>query len=154
MGLRDLFIAKAKVKPRQEVIVTEADIPGVRPEATGGGGQGDSASSGTPVFLTPQSLVTFPGASLAVLILWKTMSLMIPAWSGWNVVPIILSILVGALIYYMSLTDEMTRKDRVLGGFLAFLNACYVALFVIGVPLTFQTTQSPASPPPAANTSK
>lgn len=144
MGLRDLFIAKPPTKPHKEVVTTEADIPGVRP-GPAGGNQGDGTTSGTPVFLTPQSLVTFPGASLAVLILWKIIGLIVPAWSTCNVVPITLALLVGALIYYISLTDEMTKKDKVLGAFLALLNACYVALFVIGVPLTFQQTPPPVS---------
>jgi hypothetical protein len=117
MGLRDLFIARAPARPLKEVMVTENDIPAGRRESAAGGGQGEGGTSGTPVFLTPQSLVTFPGASLAVLILWKTFGLLVPAWSTWNVVPVLLALLVGAFIYYMSITDEMTRKDMILGPF-------------------------------------
>jgi hypothetical protein len=152
MGLRNLFIAKTPTQPGKAVIVADSNITGAPAASVGGGSEGDG--SGTPVFLTPQSLVTFPGASLAVLILWKTIGLLIPAWSSANAVAIILALLVGALIYSMSLTEAMDKKDKILGAFLALLNACYVALFVIGVPLTFQNTQPAAPAPPAAQTNK
>ena len=152
MGLRSLFIAKRGTPPGQAPIVAQGGVIGPQPAGVGGGQQGND--SGTPVFLTPQSLVTFPGASLAVLILWKILGMLVPAWSTTNAVPIVLALLVGALIYYMSLTAAMDRKDRILGAFLALLNACYVALFVIGVPLTFQNTPPAAPAPPAAHTNK
>ncbi|HEU5115615.1 MAG TPA: hypothetical protein VFT74_02960, partial [Isosphaeraceae bacterium] len=63
------------------------------------------------------------------------------------------SILIGGVIYWASLTPDMTRKDQVIGGCLAFLNSCYVALFVIGIPLTLSQMETSApntAPPPAA----
>ncbi len=101
---------------------------------------------GTPVFLTVQSLVTFPGSSLAVLILWKTLGLLHAPLGASNAVPILISLGVGALIYYISLAPTMTRNDKLIGAFLALLNSCYVALFVIGVPLTIQSAQAPPAP--------
>lgn len=110
---------------------------------------------GTPVFLTPQSFITFPGSSLAVLILTKTFEVVFPSFHNVHAVPVFASLLIGAVIYWASLSPEMTRKDRVIGGCLAFLNSCYVALFVIGIPLTLNQMQGPVSAsttPPVATT--
>lgn len=111
---------------------------------------------GTPVFLTPQSFLTFPGTSLAVLILTKTAEVVFPSIHNVHAIPVLASILIGAVIYWASLTPDMTRKDMVIGGCLAFLNSCYVALFVIGIPLTLTQMENAApsttSPPPSATT--
>lgn len=149
MSLRDLVVAPAALSGhiRSAPAIGErrerpSAVPSARTPATPSpqpsGGDPTSPSGGTPVFLTSQTIVTFPGASLAVLILWKMAGLVIPSWNS-NIVPIVLALIVGVIIYYVSLSDNMTRKERVLGGFLALLNSCYVALFVIGVPLTFRS---------------
>jgi hypothetical protein len=126
MEFRDLVVAK---KPMP-------DAPHVAAAAVGGPAGGGQDSE-TPVFITPQSLVTFPGASLAVLILWKVLGLLFGTWVAGNWLPVVLSLGIGALIFYLSITPNMTKRDLWLGAFLALLNSCYVALFVLGVPLTF-----------------
>jgi hypothetical protein len=135
MNLRYFFV----VPPNNEAAQAAA--------MTAGAGAGGGAGADTPVFITPQAFATFPGASLAVLIIWKTLGLVVPQVNTGYVVPFIASLIVGGLIYYMSLTATMTSKDRAVGLFLAFVNSCYLALFVIGIPLTFGMNAPPTSQP-------
>ena len=123
MKIRDIVVAKAR--------------PPEGPVAKGPARAGEETPAETPVFITPQTLVTFPGASMVVLIIWRTLGLAFPALETMNLVPIIAALIVGVLIYLVSLTPNMTTKEKAIGAFLALINAMYIALFVLGVPVTF-----------------
>lgn len=120
MKIRDIVVAPAR---------TPSATAATRGEA--------ARTAETPVFITPQTFVTFPGASTVVLIVWRMLGLAVPAWESANLVPIIAALIVGALIYLISLTPDMTLKEKAIGAFLALINAMYIALFVLGVPVTF-----------------
>ncbi len=147
-NLQSMVIAKRKTPPPPIAPAAEAqtdrDLTPPTPPAE---------APGTPVFLTPQSFLTFPGTSLAVLILTKTAEVVFPSIHNVHAVPVLASLVIGGVIYWASLTPDMTRKDQVIGACLAFLNSCYVALFVIGIPLTLsQMQESTPTPTPAAAT--
>ncbi len=127
-NLQNMVIAKRAPAPRRGLETAPADTRDLAPPPV--------EAPGTPVFLTPQSFLTFPGTSLAVLILTKTAEVVFPSIHNVHAVPVLASIAIGTVIYWASLTPDMTRKDQVIGACLAFLNSCYVALFVIGIPLT------------------
>ncbi len=128
MKIRDIVVAKSY--PPQAAAAQEGAVKGIAPAAP-------PAATETPVFITPQTLVTFPGASMVVLILWRTLGLAYTPLETMNLVPIIAALIVGALIYLVSLSPDMTPKDKAIGAFLALINAMYIALFVLGVPVTF-----------------
>mgnify|MGYP006289171827 CR=1 FL=1 len=128
MKIRDIVVATGRVPKRERD--EEGAVKGIARAAP-------PATVETPVFITPQTLVTFPGASMVVLIIWRTLGLAYPPLEEMNLVPIIAALIVGALIYIVSLSKEMTLKEKLIGAFLALINAMYIALFVLGVPVTF-----------------
>lgn len=94
----------------------------------------------SPVFLTPQSLVTFPGASLAINIVWNAVAVVNRNWATAALVPMVVALLIGGLIYWVSLSDQMARKDRVMGLAIAFVNSLWLGLNALSVNII--------SPPP------
>lgn len=94
----------------------------------------------SPVFLTPQSLLTFPGASLAINIVWNAVAVVNRNWATAALVPMFVALLIGGLIYWASLSDQMARKDRVMGLAIAFVNSLWLGLNALSVNII--------SPPP------
>lgn len=124
MNLRDtirpLFVARASATlPSKEIGPAEGTTPSTQPAA--------------PVFLTPQSLVTFPGAALAINILWNFIAVLSRDLAQLAIVPLGLGLLIGAIIYVVSLSPGMSRRDKLLGGFVAFINAAWLGLNALGV---------------------
>jgi hypothetical protein len=94
----------------------------------------------SPVFLTPQSLVTFPGASLAINIVWNALAVINRNWASAALVPMVVALLIGGLIYWVSLSDQMARKDRAMGLAIAIVNSLWLGLNALNVNII--------SPPP------
>lgn len=86
-----------------------------------------------PVFLTPQALFSFPGASLAVNLLWRFAAVVHPPFANGVLVPIVSALLVGFVIYLQSETEEMNSKQKSVAIFIAFLNSIWLSLVVMGV---------------------
>ncbi|MCS6843906.1 MAG: hypothetical protein NZ528_06215 [Caldilineales bacterium] len=116
--IRPLFVARAS-----------SSLPSKGPQAT----EGPTAQPASPVFLTPQSLVTFPGAALAINILWNFIAVLSKDLAQMAIVPLGLALVIGAIIYVVSLSPDMSRKDKLLGGFVAFINAAWLGLNALGV---------------------
>lgn len=96
------------------------------------------AETGKGVFLTPQSLVTFPGSTFAVGLLWKVIITLMPAWKDSLFVPFFLSLGIGLLVYLVAITEPnitQTRRDRVIGSFVALVNTFYIFASVTGISL-------------------
>jgi hypothetical protein len=87
----------------------------------------------SPVFLTPQSLVTFPGASLAINIVWNAIAVVNRNWATAALVPMVVALLFGGLIYWISLSDQMARRDRVMGLAIAVVNSLWLGLNALNV---------------------
>lgn len=87
----------------------------------------------SPVFLTPQSLVTFPGASLAINIVWNAVAVFNRNWASAAFVPMIVALLIGGLIYWVSLSEQMARKDRAMGLAIAIVNSLWLGLNALNV---------------------
>ena len=87
----------------------------------------------SPVFLTPQSLVTFPGASLAINIVWNAVAVVNRNWATAALVPMVVALLIGGLIYWASLSDQMARKDRAMGLAIALVNSLWLGLNALNV---------------------
>jgi hypothetical protein len=118
-----------------ETPITPGPSPaGGGPARGGPAAPDDAAGSPQPLgqFITPQSLVTFPGATGVIYVLKQAVFLLVPAavaieiWIGF-----VLSVLVGLGIFYMNVTDPAAPvKGREFGisAIIAGLNT--VVLFV------------------------
>ncbi|HEU0082742.1 MAG TPA: hypothetical protein VFQ87_07690 [Bradyrhizobium sp.] len=131
---RRLFNSPVKqtiVVPSNDALRGEPNLSGAPAETTTEKTQG--------VFLTAQSVLTFPGATAAVLLIWHVAGYLNPEWAASRWTPFVLSMLTGAFIYGVGVTDPntvMSKRDKVIAVPLAFLNALQVFAAVIGIPLS------------------
>ena len=65
------------------------DLVSVYPEQASTSTTGTVKSKG--VFITIESLLTFPGASTSVVIIWKVLGAVVPGWGQSAVVPVVTS---------------------------------------------------------------
>jgi len=93
------------------------------------------ASPSVSVFLTPQSLVTFPIASMVVSIVWKVLANVFPAWGGSKVTLLVIALVVGTLIYLISSGGKGTVRERAIGIFIAIFNSFFLAATAMGIDL-------------------
>ena len=88
----------------------------------------------TPVFVTEQSLITFPVAALAVNVIWRVLGAMVPAWANNLGVGIVVAFAIGLFIYALSVdwvnyTTE--QKLKALG--IAIINCFFLAASALGL---------------------
>jgi CspA family cold shock protein len=98
-----------------------------------------TSASGTPasqgsvgVFITRQSIVAFPIASMAVILVTKVLHVVFQT-SNSPLIPFCVSIAVGLFLYYISLSTSPTRRDKVEGLGIAILNSFLLAASALGV---------------------
>ena len=128
---------------RDLVNVRTSSTPPVRkrgePQPAGAkkdGERGGENKEATGVFITPQSLATFPVATAAVGIVWKVAETLVPSWKDALIVPAIISLLLGALLFFISITDpdaKRTSRDLVIGVVVAIINSCYLFASAVGI---------------------
>src|SRR5262249_30486007 len=89
------------------------------------------------VFLTPQSLTSFPIASFVVSMLWLLCQKLWPTWGQSAWVVIALAFMVGSVIFLYSVTDENSKpKDMrswALVSIVAFINCLLLACSALGI---------------------
>lgn len=88
--------------------------------------QASPAASAVPSFITKASLVTVSGGTTAVTLLWQVAKLLLGSWAGSPWVAFGLSLLVGLVIYLLSVQDNqvrLTRSEKYIGFFIGFLNS-------------------------------
>jgi hypothetical protein len=86
------------------------------------------------VFTTAQSLVTFPGAVAAVTTIWKVIGTMYPAFGSANkVVPVVLALIIGILIYLTSVSKGTTLKQKSAEVGIAVINSFTIAAAALGI---------------------
>ncbi len=101
----------------------------------------DQAPEGAVGVITgPQATLTFTGAPIAVTLVWKVLAVGIPALARQMMVPIVLSLLVGMLIYWQS-ARATTPREKVTGFVLALINSFAIAAATLGI----DSTVSPAT---------
>ena len=74
------------------------------------GGTAVETSTEVPVFITPQSLTSFPAASALVTTVWGVTRKFFPTWGGSYIVLSVISLLVGAVIFTMSVSGSSQPK--------------------------------------------
>ncbi len=85
----------------------------------------------SPTFITIQSLATFPGAALAVTIIWKFFDGVLGVAS--RMIPVGAGFLIGAALYSMAWKSLDTPQARLIGALIAVINAMYLVLSVLGI---------------------
>jgi hypothetical protein len=88
------------------------------------------------VFVTPQSLVTFPVATAAIGLIWKGIAALIPTVGGSLWVPAGVSFLVGAFIFYVGISDPKANRDRrdvIIAIVVAIVNVFYLFASAAGI---------------------
>jgi hypothetical protein len=102
------------------------------------------------VTTTSQATLTFAGAPAAVTLVWKVLSTMIPSIASGTAFPIILSLVVGMVIYASAPQPTDTRQ-KTFNFFFALINSFAIAATTLGISSTLGGTSitpvvSPASP--------
>ncbi|WP_158807410.1 hypothetical protein [Beijerinckia sp. L45] len=104
-------------------------IPRAGAEAIGDDGNTaapETAPESVGAFITPQTLVSFTGATGAISLLWSALKTLALIPDGWNCyIGLLLSFVVGRLIYYINITGSnttMSRRDKIIGFVIAVLN--------------------------------
>lgn len=85
------------------------------------------------VFITAQSLVTFPVASTVVTVVSQVLQAVFPAMKGSTLVPLILAFVVGLLVYGISITKQMTTREKLIGLVIAVINSFFLAAGALGI---------------------
>ena len=127
MSIRRLFVARAN-----------SSVPGqATPEEVA-----PKPVAESPVFLTAQSLVSFPGAALAINILWHLIAVINSDFARHGAIPIAIAFLIGAVIYLISINQSMSRRDKLIGVVVAIINSAWLGLNALGISIV----NSPFSP--------
>ena len=116
--------------------------------ATGGAGGGAGGPSpGGPgadvavvgqqgAFVTSASLASFAGSTFAVTTMWKVMGIIVPGWDRLPVIGLILSLLVGFVLFLISETaadrGPVTTRDRLISLFIMLINSLVLFSAAIG----------------------
>ena len=98
--------------------------------------KGDEVTTPTAslgIINTSQSTITFAGAPVLVTLVWKVVGLVFPTILGTMVFPVVLSLIVGMLIYWQSETTGGNMKQKILGFIFALLNSFAIAATVLGI---------------------
>jgi hypothetical protein len=94
----------------------------------------DTAAPGqVGAFITPQTLVTFPGASTVVTVVWKLLGTAIPSWHDVKLVLFVIALIVGMLIYLLSDDKGNDVKSKVSSFIIALLNSFMLAAAALGI---------------------
>lgn len=84
-------------------------------------------------FITVQTLASFPGAALAVTIVWRFLATAL----GWESrsVPLVTSFVLGTILYIVSLEAARPKSfgQWLSGAFIAAVNSMYLGLSVLGI---------------------
>jgi hypothetical protein len=85
-------------------------------------------SSPVGTFITPQSLVSFPGATAAISLIWGVINrVAAPAPTARNLIGLAICFVVGMVIYWINITDPAvpaTPREKQIGFVIALLNIC------------------------------
>ena len=98
---------------------------------------GEATQPGLNVFLTPQSIATFPVASLAVTIVWRLAAKLSPNHGKSSWVPVITALIIGGVIFMGGLSDEDTKpkstRPWIVSVVVGILNSLFLAAAALGL---------------------
>lgn len=85
------------------------------------------------VFVTLQSVVTFPVATAAVTTIWKVLGTVQPSWNSSKLVPLIIALVIGLLIYLATVSHGTDFRQKILEAGVAFINTFTIAAAALGI---------------------
>lgn len=94
------------------------------------------SQSTTGVFISPQSLTTFPVATSVTTMMWKMSAQIYPALGTNKLVPVFIAMLMGLIIYFYSESPSVDLKDKFGEAFIGLLNSMMIASAALGI-MTF-----------------
>lgn len=110
---------------------------------------GDTPKAGVGVFVTAQSLATFPVASMVVTLIWKFTAALWPAAATYKWIPLLAALLIGAVIFLGSISEPTARPQSGIQWFVtiavAIINSLFLAAAALGI-LDAVTSGSGGSP--------
>ena len=112
------------------------DLVNVRITGKSSTGEGVSVTQTTVsrgVFITPQSLLTFPVAAGFIRVAWELVSLFNQNFSDNIIVPTIISVFVGLVIYLISIRDDMNLKEHLIAVAITLMNTVLLLASVLGI---------------------
>lgn len=114
-------------------------VPATAPEQARASA-GDSATGGDApsqpsvgVISAQQSALTFAGAPAAVTLVCKVLGSVMPEWGASRWFPVVLSLLVGMLIYWQGTPPGGTLREKVTGFLFALINSFAIAAAALGL---------------------
>ena len=87
----------------------------------------------TGVFVTPQSLVSFPVASSVVTIIWQVLGQMDARFAGNAAVALVISLVVGLFIYFITMSPQGTTQEKTAQFGIAVVNSFVLAATALGI---------------------
>lgn len=88
------------------------------------------------VFVTPQSITTFAGATGVVTLLWRSAGALHPGWESNPRVAFVCALVIGLLIYVLNETDptntSKSARDRLVNLAIAFINTLVLYSATVG----------------------
>lgn len=106
------------------------------PPGSGGGAPAPTDGNAVGVFTSPQAVVTFPAASGLITVVWKVLGQVNTGWGTNKLVPFVLALIVGLLIYLQTETPGVKPKDKIIGFGFALLNSVTLAATALGINTT------------------
>jgi hypothetical protein len=110
--------------------------------ATDATGTTGAAVTQQGVFVTPQTIASFAGATLAVSLMWKVSGFIRSGWDTRPWVALVASALVGIVLYLISESDPargpVATRDRLIGIFVAFINTLVLFSAAVGAAASTQ----------------
>lgn len=119
MAFRDLFVVRIRSKAVKGEALAAAAAP----------------SDAVGVFITPQSLVSFPVASSAVVVIWSLFKRLFPTWGMSETVPLAASFLVGLVVFLITISDAKAAPKSATGWLVAITIAAINCLFLASAAL-------------------
>lgn len=86
------------------------------------------------VFTTAQSLATFSGSTAAVTTIWLVVGKLLPGWGAESIiVPLIISFIIGIIIYIGTVSRGMGIKQKIIEFAVAIINSFIIAAAATGL---------------------
>lgn len=115
----------------------QAGIESMNDQATfspsGGSNNTSPDDTDAPVFVSRESVITFPVASLVVTMIWKVIKAAFPFWGASTYTPLIIAFAVGLFIYYISIKDNMSKRNKRIALGIAIINSFFLAAGALGI---------------------
>jgi hypothetical protein len=138
MDIRSLVNAKAS----KQVMITP---PTQKGEVQPASATTTTVETKTPTFLTPQTLVTFPGATLAIAAVDKLLHRLVPSLGGHDWPIAVIGILVGIFITWVSVTDPdvILPRQKIILVVVGIFNTVFLIASALGIQILASGPPSP-----------